>query len=781
MNRSGVSGSYDSVGAYVKFTDLTTSTYWTRFSVFREDGGGNHVIVEDAGNLQQGNGSVSTGVWYRVEFDAANDNITFTNTNTGAVDAFKDGGSWNLTNYDYLKIASGDGMNVDQYGANLQSQSSYTVSGTLTDSAGNAVKNATVAIGAGSTTYATTDANGSYSISTTKDGTYVSVEASKRGYDLNETTVYMDGDKTVNLTLSQLSGEVSTGQVYTGYQQPAPGAKVRILDPRSKEELDVTIADATGHYSTNVTGDVIVQAKRADTMEDRKEVSLPDNPIPALYLTEDVPTREGYDRNVTDPVTGGDLDELNISSIPEECDAYFSDSATLASGIHLWSGGLTAAADEFNILEFGPDACQPSTQEQERLALLVASAVQNQSEQNTEAIINNYLTDARQVAISEGKIAAWNAIADGAVEEQATYEANQSVDGYYHSMHDNLASVYSTSALQAEYVYEREYNQTGSTGSWVYPVLEDGTEASFAANPWETATVSLPQGDVEIQTYRLSTGELVTPYPNRTTAPGGGPYIQGPSLRVVGPNSSSDTLSGGAYTHVADSGTFYQLNSEVDSQRQQVKDNLAVMVNETLANYNRSEMNVTDFLDPSEIAGRAATDYNSTGYYSFAAVQLAAQGFAGDINTSHTLELADGSKVNGTLFYTGYDVQNLTNGSTYDPADYNGSFIIAAQGDDGGIRELTAPFTITRQVNTQTGEPVNETTIEPYVYDTTDTTSLESDLERMADLAAAYEQAQSSASIGWPDGSGGGSGLSAGAIAMIGLAVVAVIALFGRN
>ncbi|PSQ57655.1 hypothetical protein BRD22_01665, partial [Halobacteriales archaeon SW_8_68_21] len=105
----------------------------------------------------------------------------------------------------------------------------------------------------------------------------------------------------------------------------------------------------------------------------------------------------------------------------------------------------------------------------------------------------------------------------------------------------------------------------------------------------------------------------------------------------------------------------------VDDQRQLVSDNLAVAIEETLANYDANELNATDFLSPTEIASRASTDYQETGYYGFAATTLAAQGYSGNLNTSHTVALASGETVDGTLFYTGDDLTQIENGTQYDP------------------------------------------------------------------------------------------------------------------
>lgn len=623
-----------------------------------------------------------------------------------------------------------------------------TIDGTVTNQNGTAVSNATVVAGHNNSVVGTTNASGYYNFTAPYNGGEgANITAYKAGYAASS-TVQVSSDGAQNLSLGSEKSNFSTGKVLTGYQEPAPGAKVQVRDPASGVILETTYADANGEYALETTGDVEVEGSKVGRFDDEVTPSLP-GAIKPLYLTEDTPAREGYDADVTDPIIGGDLDSLNTSSLSSECDVLFGNEPELEAGLNILTGGYSGAADALGLVEIGPDSCVPSTQEQERLALLVGAATTNQSEQNTQAVLGNYLTDARQTAYSEGKLAAWNAIANNATVEQTKIEANTSAEGYYHSMQDNLASVYATSVSNAEYTYTREYNQTDATGEWVYPVYDNGTEASFAANPWVTAEIDLPMGTVEMRTYRLADGSVVTPYPNATSVPGGGPYVAGPKLHVEGPTNSSDTLSGGAYTVIADSGKFEATNTEISDQRQQVKDNLAVFIDGQYANVSAEEINASDVLSPAQIASRASTDYDSTGYYGFAAAELAAQGKAGNLSMSHNLSLADGSEVEGTLFYTGNSENlTLTRGEKYDPANYSGTFILAANADAGGIQELTSPFVIQEQRNTKTGEVVNTTSVERYTYNTTSTGNFSADIQRLEELAAAYEAQQVPASGG---------------------------------
>jgi hypothetical protein len=210
-----------------------------------------------------------------------------------------------------------------------------------------------------------------------------------------------------------------------------------------------------------------------------------------------------------------------------------------------------------------------------------------------------------------------------------------------------------------------------------------------------------------------------------------------------------------------------------------VNNNGDAVIDGIYGNFSQGEIDTTDVLSPSEIAGQAATNYSSTGYYGFAAAELAALGNAGSLNHSHTVERYNGETLDGTLFYTGQDSVTFSLDDTYDPADYSGSFLMAT---NDGIVELTRPFTITDQVNTRTDETVGNVDAERYVYDRTSADQFKEALDQLQQVRQSFEDSESRATGIGISGDGflgdlaGALGLSLGVTLVVLVALIAVAA-----
>jgi hypothetical protein len=223
---------------------------------------------------------------------------------------------------------------------------------------------------------------------------------------------------------------------------------------------------------------------------------------------------------------------------------------------------------------------------------------------------------------------------------------------------------------------------------------------------------------------------------------------------------------------------YNNVYADYGGQAQQVTDNVDVYVDDVYTRYESGELNLTNVVDPATLAGQAASSYNDTGYYSFAATSLATMGYSGDLNTSVTVEMSN-TTYSGTMFYTADDVSNFTNGTTYNPADLNGTvWIVAQENESAALVELDGEFTITDVVNPKTGETRENVTVQKYVYDSHDASQLEEELNRLSELRQKLEEQQANS-----DGSGGGwfGGIGTVDKAIIALAAIALILVSTRN
>jgi hypothetical protein len=662
-----------------------------------------------------------------------------------------------------------------------------TVNGSVVDSSGSTLSNATVRVedSSGSLITSTeTDGNGSFSVEA-RGQQQVTVGVDKTGYRPASTTITVDQSVAPTLTLSEQT-KPATGKVLTGYQEPATGALIEVRDSTGSV-VETTRVDGNGTYSvgTDVTNGSIRASGSDYVTNDTAYVDTTNGAsIPTLYVEVAASPRDGYAEDVTDPIVYSDYRQLNTESVVEKCGDTDTDTATtIAEDRHLidlssmtWQGW-----DGLGENEVACEVVADSTN-QTRHNMVAASAVTNTTGQTTRATMRNYLTDSRGASISEAKVNAWNTLANNSTEKQAKIETNASVDGFYFAQQSNLGASWSAGVEQAQYVYQEEQRETGEVGDWVTVKTSSGTVQLDHSNPFQESTVETGHDNFTITTFRTANGNVVTPWPNSTTAPNGGPYVSGPVLKVSADpvataQDQGDTV--GAYTTVARSSDYNGIVGQIDTQNQQAKDNAAQVINATYQNYtaeNITEANATDFLTPNEIASRAASDYNSTGYYAYAATQLAASGYSGNVTTAHVIELGNGERKEGALFYTGFDdLSQFERNKTYKPSNYNGTFLIAT---NNGTESITQPFEITEQYNTKTGNATENATVEQYTYETTSVTGLSDQLDGLSELQTAYDSADTRTVLGGAGGSGSGGSLVGSDMfifALIGLGVIVLV------
>lgn len=766
-----------SFGVGTESSGSLTLSFYTEFDSVR--------IREDDSPAKDISKSASGNTWWWVVLDG---NSTHTRakvwkhgtTRPSQWTVTADTSSSSLTMHPMLSNdASTGGVDLAKWGVASSGESveitgpEYSVTGTVTSDDGEPIPNATVMADGNPKKVATTGSDGQYNLSL-GPGNHT-LRTAKVGYTMATKNITADGATTTDFSLVRQSNP-ATGTVYDGYRELVPGATITLTD--DGEVVERTITDANGRYSLNSeVSDVTIRADRADLKgrERTGQSIVAGEEFDPFYLVEQYAWRDGYADDVQDPVVGADVGDLDAGNVTGDCVFTTDDVSrgifqTVTYAMLSQVSGPTTA----KTITKGATAqttCQPNYEAKQRVHLLAAAATQNQSEQNAMAGMNNYLTDARAVAMSEAKVSVWNALANNATEAQALQEGREAADGFYYHLFGNTLTRYSTSVAQGEYIYKVEQNNSDTPGDpWIRPVYANGTETNFSSSdPFTTADVSLPGGrSYELITFRLANGNIVSPWPAQTATPSGVQAVDGPYLKVEGPDKTADG-PGGAYTTIARSGEWHQQVMDIDDQREQIRANIDTLVTETYDQYQPSEVNATDFLDPSTIASRTATNYSSTGYYSFAAVQLATMGYEGSLNHSHTVETFRNRTISGTMFYTGNDLGQLTLDASYTPSNYGGTFLLAT---NNGIRTLNKPFTVVGQKNTRTGETVGQVGLESYTYATTDASNLRTQLDKMATMDNEYNDAQAAAGGG---GTGDGSGGSSWMAVAIGAAVIAAI------
>jgi hypothetical protein len=341
-------------------------------------------------------------------------------------------------------------------------------------------------------------------------------------------------------------------------------------------------------------------------------------------------------------------------------------------------------------------------------------------------------------------------------------------------------------------------------------ILRDYSERSQTLAYWgnntpsDTVWYGNPTGGIqETDTvrYRLATGDNITFQAFVPNGASDGYNVYVPTdERTEGTNRSINSLDGnapgstgsGQYVKIKDGlgNTTRALNPRPygllleDTHRldDRIEANVKTYVNKTYEKVNNGTLNISDVAasSPTALASQASTDRNSSGYYAYSNAALASLSADGNLSASHLVrttqtrfDTANGTKVydnrtvniSGTLFYTGSDAPTLATGSTINPADYSGAFVmtvstLSSNGSEVNTSQayynLNRNFTILNATNTKTGEELNETRLTERDYTSRNASNLTQDLETAGKTRDYYADQQTGGAGGIFDSNGDG-------------------------
>lgn len=472
---------------------------------------------------------------------------------------------------------------------------------------------------------------------------------------------------------------------------------------------------------------------------------------------------------------GGPVGTAAAASNPFQ-DCHWTDSAIGA----FFDGVMNPNEDgecRFNPQDDGADL------DQTRTDLYESSVTQKQMEDAMYTSSANRLNDTETVAGMKGKIAVWHAIKAGENKSTAKKWARENVSDYYAQIEVNQIRQWESTQAHAEYIIEGERSSTGSMGTWIHA---DGVvTGSNGFTNFTNVTVTLVNGtDVTYTTWKYEDsnapdGErmVIATNKSRTNTSEVSDYTDNTASWNVSDGSGNIVHIGESYEIQSLTTDTNANNYDIESQHSRVTDNLGPYVDGIYNNNPQpSELNVSDVLGPDTIYSEASTERSSTGYYGWTAIQLSSMGYNGTVNASHEVTVynnTDGNftTFNGTLFYTADDVSQFKTGTTYNFSNLKGTVLMAVQEDNRTlVRDLEkdgTEFTIDSATDTETGESLNATKLNPKVYSGYNTSSYKEEIDRLIGLRDYYEKQKGDAA--------GGSSTNSG----VGLEFVAIAALAG--
>jgi hypothetical protein len=376
------------------------------------------------------------------------------------------------------------------------------------------------------------------------------------------------------------------------------------------------------------------------------------------------------------------------------------------------------------------------------------------------------------VMLMEAKISIIESLENNETNETARAEALAAVENVSQTRMSNIIHNYNGHAQH--YYYLTKTNTS---------VRIEGSSASFI-NKSDTVTFNVSGSNESVFVWGDDNNGGFSPTMNALDLPGVNNSEYSAAVSANGYQGHqldrhyqvNDPSNSSVWTTALDAERYGTALTKVQNNEDTAKANVDQLVTDIYASYNAGELNATDLAQasPLTMATRASTDLNSTGYYGFASAQAAALGISTDTNASHVVrhdwtrfdhstdsEVTSTVNTTGTLFYTGDDSPSLATGSTIDPANHSGEFYMAVSSMDGindsatpNYVQMNGTFEILSATNTQTGEPVNTTTMEPRPeYSTTNVSNLQDQINELQQLRDYYESQQTAAVAGSSSGS----------------------------
>jgi hypothetical protein len=413
--------------------------------------------------------------------------------------------------------------------------------------------------------------------------------------------------------------------------------------------------------------------------------------------------------------------------------------------------------------------------------------------------IENHVEDSRTFARTIAKTEAVKAFNNGSSKAETKSIVNESVEDYYTTMQLNLAETHRANVNQLLYLYNIVVNSTSydentfvshdefATADGKWPSNDFFTRASGVELSVEQRGYTMLNGTNEtVAALNVSEGYYyLSPFFRGTPTTNSNKKYE--NYYINNPNTSGGTGDSViidsttheiAYYH----GGYVQTNWKIENASADVKVNAEQYVDALYSTYNQSEgVPVDEVLDPLTLTAQWNTDYNSTGYHGWVAAELGLTGLEGNVNSSfeiaytprvnHTPQqfalngssteyaFVDGveSNMSGTL-YTDWKPAS-TNGSfqkgaTYDTANANTAVLFIEQVDANSSRVVTlnGTFTIDSMTNVQTGESVNETTLDEQNQQTWNASSTEEEITNLTEYRQKVIENYETSSTG-----GGGS------------------------
>jgi hypothetical protein len=377
--------------------------------------------------------------------------------------------------------------------------------------------------------------------------------------------------------------------------------------------------------------------------------------------------------------------------------------------------------------------------------------------------LNNVLSNSKQVAYGDARVAAIEQMNLGNTEQDAIDAAVEVIDDFFAVQQENLLEHYS---FQVENLY-RQVNTVGNTdginlGDIYYcPDTDDGGKSLKSLS---SATASFTMVDGTGYTYSTFSYEY---------------YLNG-GYKASQKATISDRF--GLAVQPVSTGTretFFEANrfddtlSEISTKHSETVSEITNFVSTVYPEYQAGDISLQDIVRPSELAAKASDSEQNP----ISGADLAVMGLEADTQSKTTVRLVDDDIVlQGSLYLDSESGPSFAVGQTYSPSSFTGPVYLAynnysgdnADLDTSGVITVDQQFELTQAISSDGTElaTVEYTSEDGQKTTTTDTAELKTELDRLNELQAELQEQQKEIAA---DSGGGGGGIDLSAFSAFGL------------
>jgi len=362
-------------------------------------------------------------------------------------------------------------------------------------------------------------------------------------------------------------------------------------------------------------------------------------------------------------LSGSDVGPLDLDGVSPTGEAEAVPPVVVAFGV--------AAATSWTLDEIGvfgsndpPDGLGPDTLQTQ----IYQAAVKRKSvNQSTFVDQQNLIKFIPEAAFSKGKLAALDAIKNGATESEAINRGQSAANSHFATIEENLLKSWNESLTELENFISSVKSHSTLTLSNVMQIVDTTDSRSADPNVAAASDVTLRDGSTFGVKSIQGNGDTEVPYPDNPVNPATDYDVSAIEVTSIDGNTVRYLMTD---PNVGDQwhGVWTSMQSTFDD----VLNNISVWVSNTYSGIQSGELSPDEYLSATDFANTIAADADQAA----ALGNLLALNIPGEYENEMTVEFSDGSVYQGFLATTDdTNVPKLTAGTSINPdaTDDNGN------------------------------------------------------------------------------------------------------------